>query len=69
MPQKPQAQVSLPQPRLLTVKDAARYLSTTVWQMRTLVWEKKVPHVKLGHRILFDIVDLDALVIEMKRVA
>jgi hypothetical protein len=56
-------------PRLLDIKAAARYLSTTVWQMRSLVWGKKVPHLRLGRRILFDIVDLDALVIEMKKVA
>jgi hypothetical protein len=63
------AQSDAPQPRLLDIKAAARYLSTTVWQMRSLVWEKKVPHLRLGRRILFDIVDLDALVIEVKRVA
>jgi excisionase family DNA binding protein len=57
------------QSRLLDIKMAARYLSTTVWQMRTLVWEKKVPHVKLGHRILFDRADLDKLVEKLKEQA
>jgi excisionase family DNA binding protein len=57
------------QPRLLDIKGAARYLSTTVWQMRSLVWEKKIPHLRLGRRILFDIADLDNLVREMKQVA
>ena len=57
------------QPRLLDIKGAARYLSTTVWQMRSLVWEKKIPHLRLGRRILFDIADLDYLVREMKQVA
>jgi len=57
------------QSRLFDIKMAARYLSTTVWQMRTLVWEKKVPHVKLGRRILFDRGDLDKLVESMKQLA
>jgi excisionase family DNA binding protein len=50
------------EPRLLSVKGAATYLSATVWFMRTLVWEKKIPSVKFGNRILFDRADLDAYV-------
>jgi excisionase family DNA binding protein len=55
-----------PLPRLVDLKGAARYLSTTIWQMRTLVWEKRVPHVRLGKKILFDLADLDKLVESMK---
>jgi excisionase family DNA binding protein len=47
------------QPRLFAIKPAAAYLGTTVWCMRKLVWEKKLPHVRLGHRLLFDRADLD----------
>ena len=57
------------EPRLLDIKAAARYLSSTVWKMRTLVWEKKLPHVRLGKRSLFDKFDLDKFVNSLKEVA
>ena len=50
------------EPRLLDIRAASQYLSTTVWQMRTLVWERKLPHLRVGRRILFDRVDLDQYV-------
>jgi excisionase family DNA binding protein len=37
--------------------------------MRSLVWEKKIPHVKLGRRFLFDRADLDKFVEVLKEVA
>lgn len=54
------------EPRLLTIKDAAAYLSATVWFLRTLAWEKKIAFVRLGKRLLFDRKDLDAFVDRMK---
>jgi excisionase family DNA binding protein len=57
------------QPRLLDIKAAAAYLGSTVWQMRTLIWEKKVPHVKLGRRFLFDRTDLDKFIDSLKEAA
>jgi excisionase family DNA binding protein len=48
--------------RLLTVKDAAEYLSCTIWAVRELAWAQKVPSIKIGRRLLFDIRDLDAFV-------
>jgi excisionase family DNA binding protein len=52
--------------RLMPIKPAAAYLGTTVWQMRTLVWEKKLPHLRIGKRILFDKADLDSYVDSVK---
>lgn len=49
-------------PRLLTVTDAAAYLSTTIWQIRTLAWNKKLASVTLGNRLLFDRKALDQFV-------
>lgn len=49
-------------PRLLTVPQAADYLNTTVWQVRTLVWTRELPAVKLGKRLLVDRGDLDEFV-------
>jgi len=51
-----------PTRRLLTVKDAAQYLSCTVWAVRELAWAQKVPSIKIGRRLLFDVRDIDAFV-------
>ena len=53
-------------PRLFNVKEAAHYLGTSVWTVRQLGYERKLPGIKLGHKILFDRVDLDAFVQRMK---
>ena len=55
-----------PASRLLNVRDAAEYLSTTVWFVRNLGWSGTVPVVKLGNRWLFDRADLDAYVDRVK---
>ena len=54
--------VPLPEPRLLRVAEAAQYLGTTIWQMRTLAATGKVPVKRLGQRMLFDRRDLDRFV-------
>ena len=54
------------QPRLLHVRAAAEYIGATVWFVRTLAWEKKIPHVLFGHRLLFDKADLDRYVDSQK---
>jgi len=48
------------------VEGAAAYLGAHVHAIRTLVWDKKVPHIRLGHRILFDIADLDRYIENQK---
>lgn len=53
-------------PILLTLPDAARFLSCTVWAMRSLLWAKKVPYVKIGQRFLVDPADLRAYVERLK---
>jgi excisionase family DNA binding protein len=57
------------EPRLFDLTAAARYLGTTVWRMRTLVWDKKLVHIRLGKKIMLDRADLDAFVEAQKRVA
>jgi len=49
-------------PRLLTIPQTARYLSSTVWAIRQLQWSRAVPFIKLGARILFDINDLNKFI-------
>jgi excisionase family DNA binding protein len=54
------------EPRLLTVKSAAAYLSASVWSIRCLAWNRVVPHLKIGSRILFDRGDLDSYIESQK---
>ena len=49
-------------PRLLTIKQSAAYLSCAVWQIRTLLWAKEIPHIKLGKKFLIDRDDLDSFI-------
>jgi hypothetical protein len=49
-------------PRLLTIPQTARYLSSTVWAIRQLQWSRTVPFIRLGARILFDINDLNQFI-------
>jgi hypothetical protein len=43
------------EPRLLSVKAAAAYLSTSAWTVRQLGWHKKIPIVRLGRSVAFGI--------------
>ena len=56
----------LPVERLLSFAAAARYLGTTLWAVRCLVWDGALPHVRLGRRHLVDVKDLDLLVERLK---
>jgi excisionase family DNA binding protein len=58
-----------PEARLLDVPRAAQYLSTSTWCVRTLAWEKRVPFLRLGKKVLFDRRDLDAYVETLKSAA
>jgi hypothetical protein len=53
---------ALPAPRLLNVQQAASFLGTTVWFMRKAAWEKRIPYLHLGQRLLFDVRDLENLI-------
>jgi excisionase family DNA binding protein len=55
-----------PGARLLSVEQAATYLGATVWFMRKLAWGKKIAFVHLGHRLLFDVKDLDNFIMAQK---
>jgi excisionase family DNA binding protein len=50
-------------PRLLNIKQAAKYLACSCWTLRQLEWAGELPSVRnLGKRILFDVADLNHLV-------
>ncbi len=45
--------------RYLKIKDAAAYIGATVWCVRQLIWDRKIPFVRLGNRYVIDRLDLD----------
>lgn len=45
--------------RLFSEMEAATYLGRTVWAVREMRYAGKLPFVKDGRRVLFDILDLD----------
>ena len=48
-----------PEPLLLDIPAAARALSTTVWAVRALLWDKQIPFVKIGRKHLVRPADLN----------
>lgn len=46
-------------PRLLRIAEAAHYIGGTVWAVRQLIWNKQIPYVRVGKRIVVDRGDLD----------
>jgi len=50
------------EPRLLNIKQAAAYMGGSIWFVRTLIWNRQIPFVKFGHRLLLDKKDVDAFI-------
>ena len=54
-------------PRLLTVQEAARYLAVSVSTLYGWVWQRRVPFVKVGRALRFDLDDLKKFVEDNKQ--
>jgi hypothetical protein len=55
-------------PRLLPLKEAAKYLGLTVWAMRERIWAGQIPVVQFpgGRKQYIDVRDLDAFICRNK---
>jgi len=53
--------------RLLTVQQAAKYLSTTVPAIRQLIYKRELPITKIGKRHNIDRFDLDNFIDRSKQ--
>jgi excisionase family DNA binding protein len=51
-------------PRLLTIKQAAVYLSSAVWAVRQLCWSRRLRHIKLGNKYVIPREELDRYINE-----
>jgi len=56
-------------PRLLPLKDAAKWLGLTVWAMRERIWAGQIPVVQFpgGRKQYIDVQDLEAFIQNNKR--
>ncbi len=50
--------------RLFSVKEASEYLGISIHFLYKLSAQSKIPHVKIGKRLLFDIKRLEELIIQ-----
>jgi len=64
---KKQARRGRTEPRTLRTPDAARYLGISEWQLRQLVYKRKLPVIR-GKYWLFDLRDLDAFIQDRKQI-
>ena len=55
------------QARLLSLRDAAVYLSVSHWTLREMIWRGDLPSVRVGRRILIDREDLDRFIERCKQ--
>jgi len=61
--------VVISEPLLLDIHGAARALSATPWAVRSLLWDGKIPFIKIGRRFLVDPADLRAYIAREKQSA
>ena len=59
--------LSAPEPRrFLRILEAAEYMGTTPWQVRTLIWKRAIPFIPIGKRFVLDKHDLDLYMESLK---
>lgn len=51
-----------PQRRLLTIQETSKLLSVSVSTLYGWVWQRRIPFVKLGRAVRFDIDDLEKFI-------
>ena len=52
--------------RLLNEKEAAQYLGRSVWSIREMRYDGKLPFVKDGRSVLYDVLDLHSWIEKSK---
>ena len=56
-------------PRLVSIAEVAKHLGVSVRHVRRLVFERRIPYVKWGHLVRFDINDVNDWVAKSRVVA
>lgn len=55
-----------PQRRLINIHEASKFLSVSVSTLYGWVWQRRIPFVKLGRAVRFDMADLEKFIEENK---
>ena len=50
------------EPRLVNVHEAAKYLAVSVSTLYGWAWQRKLPFVKVGRALRFDLADLEKFI-------
>jgi hypothetical protein len=48
--------------RLYNLRETSVYLGRSIWGVRTLIWNGKIPVVRDGRRMFIDVLDLERFV-------
>ena len=48
--------------RLITIQEAAQFLAVSVSTLYGWVWQRKIPFVKIGRALRFEMVDLETFI-------
>lgn len=59
----------LDEQRVKKLKAAAKYLDTSVWQVRKYIRDGVLPSFRIGNKLAVDCLDLDALIERLKSAA
>ena len=51
---------------LITISDVAEYLGVSIRHVRRLVFERRIPYLKWGHLLRFDIDDINAWLADLR---
>jgi excisionase family DNA binding protein len=51
-----------PRARLLKVQEAASYLAVSVSTLYGWAWQRRIPSIKVGRGLRFDLADLEAFI-------
>lgn len=65
-PEKIAFAVKAPEKRLFTVREAGYVIGLGDWAIRRLIWQRRLPCVRIGRRVLLAREDLDAFIEECR---
>ena len=49
----------MPEKRFIGTKECAEYLDVSINTIRTWVWQRQIPYVKMGRLVKFDLKELE----------
>lgn len=60
--------IFFPNKRLYSITELTMYIGATKWFWRNQIWSGKLPAVKVGNKQLIDMVDVEKLISDYKKI-